>query len=193
MTTSYQLPGKIIDVFEYLSNLEEYTHLFEISQQPPTSITWQTHDEFSHAGTLFVGDLNLHEQFTENLEIHPFPEWVIKIYQPNKKPGKAYAIFPLFPKNLIEKTLPRKNFSNRMNRIQEEIDSLTPNEIIAVEYIDGMCIKVPENVPHYFLSVIQENQDIPFLQVFEPRIDYIKSYLGFDTPYFKLPFKLKVI
>ena len=184
--------GKIITNKEYLSNVEDYQHLFEICQQPPDTITWQTHDEFTYAGTLFLGDLNLNEQETENLEIHPFPEWVIKIFQPSKKPGKAYAIFPLLPKKFIQKTLPRKDFATRIQKIQSKIDSLTIEDIIAVKYVDGMCIKVPENVPHYFLSVIEKGEDIPFLQVFEPRIDFIKSHMGFDTPYFHLPFKLKV-
>ena len=192
MCASYQTPGKIIDIQNYLAHIEEFEHLFEICQQPPDTVTWQTHDEFPDAGTLFLGDLNLSEQETENFEIHPFPEWVIKIFQPGKKPGKAYAIFPMLPKKFIQKTLPRKDFPTRIQKIQSKIDLLTSEDIIAVEYVDGMCIKVPENVPHYFLSIIKNGEEIPFLQVFEPRIDYIKSYLGFDTPYFHLPFKLKV-
>ena len=154
MISSYQKPGKILSVEEYLSNKADFEHLFEICQQPPDSITWQTHDEFRYAGTLFLGDLNLKEQETENFEIHPFPEWVIKIYQPLKKPGKAYAIFPIIPKKFIQKTLPRKNFAIRIEKIQETLDALNPDNIIAVEYSDGMCIKVLENVPHYFLSVL---------------------------------------
>ena len=192
MDASYQTPGKIIDIDYYLAHTDEFKHLFEICQQPPDTVTWQTHDEFPYAGTLFLGDLNLTEEETENIEIHPFPEWVIKIFQPNKKPGKAYAIFPIIPKKFIEKTLPTKDFATRIQKIQSKIDALTREDIIAVEYVDGMCIKVPVNVPHYFLSVIENGEDIPFLQVFEPRIDYIKSHLGFDTPYFHLPFKLKV-
>lgn len=192
MTNSFQKVGKIITVHDYLENIAEYSHLFEICQQPPDEITWQIHDEFAYAGTLFLGDLNLHEQETENFEIHPFPEWVIKIFQPNKNPGKAYAIFPLLPKKFIQKTLPRKDFGTRIQKIQLKIDVLTAAKIVAVEYQDGMCIKVPENVPHYFLSAIEKDEDTPFLQVFEPRIDFIKSHLGFDTPYFHLPFKLKV-
>lgn len=192
MSSTYKVPGKIVNVQDYLNNIEDYGHLFEISQQPPDSVTWQTHDEFTYAGTLFLGDLNLKEQETENFEIHPFPEWVIKIFQPNKRPGKSYAIFPLLPKKFVQKTLLRTNFASRIQKIQLKIDSLTPEDIIAVEYVEGMCIKVPENVPHYFLSVIKEGENIPFLQVFEPRIDYIKSHLGFETPYFHLPFKLKV-
>ena len=192
MSSNIQTISKIIDIDEYLSHVNEYQHLFEICQQPPDDITWQTHDEFTHAGTLFLGDLNLHEQETENFEIHPFPEWVIKIFQPNKTPGKAYAIFPILPKKFIQKTLPRKDFATRIQKIQGKIDSITADEIVAVEYRDGMCIKVPENVPHYFLSVIEKGEGVPFLQVFEPRIDFIKSHMGFDTPYFHLPFKLKV-
>jgi hypothetical protein len=192
MSSSYQKPNKIINIHEYLKNIEEYVHLFEICQQPPDTIMWQTHDEFTTAGTLLLGDLNLSEQETGIVEIHPFPEWVIKIFQPDKNPGKSYAIFPLLEKKFINKTLPRKNFVTRIQKIQQKIDSLTSIEIIAVEYVDGMCLKVRENVPHYFLSVIEKGEDIPYLQVFEPRIDYIKSHLGFDTPYFKLPFRLKV-
>lgn len=192
MSSKIQTVSKIITIHEYLDHAEEYQHLFEICLQPPDNITWQTHDEFVFAGTVFLGDLNLHEQETENIEIHPFPEWVIKIFQPNKKPGKAYAIFPLLPKKFIQNTLPRKNFSTRIQKIQEKINSLTADEIVAVEYQDGVCIKVPENVPHYFLSVVEKGEDVPYLQVFEPRIDFIKSHMGFDTPYFQLPFKLKV-
>ncbi|TFG21305.1 MAG: hypothetical protein EU530_00735 [Promethearchaeota archaeon] len=192
MSSKIQTVSKIITIHEYLDHAEEYQHLFEICLQPPDNITWQIHDEFVFAGTAFLGDLNLHEQETENIEIHPFPEWVIKIFQPNKKPGKAYAIFPLLPKKFIQNTLPRKNFSTRIQKIQEKINSLTADEIVAVEYQDGVCIKVPENVPHYFLSVVEKGEDVPYLQVFEPRIDFIKSHMGFDTPYFQLPFKLKV-
>ena len=192
MSEEYQTPQSIISIEEYLQNKEEYTHLFEICMQPSEDIIWQTHDEFSHAGTLFMGDLNLKEQITENFEIHPFPEWVIKIFQFQKNPGKAYAVFPKLPKKFIQKTLPRKNFATRIEKIQSKINALTSADIIAVEYVDGLCIKVPENVPHYFLSVIKDGEDIPYLQVFEPRIDLIKSHLGFDTPYFKLPFPLKI-
>ncbi len=192
MSLKIQKVSKIITVDEYLSHVEEYQHLFEICQQPSDDITWQTHDEFAYAGTLYLGDLNLHEQETENIEIHPFPEWVIKIFQPNKKPGKAYALFPLLPKKFIQNTLPRKNFATRILKIQEKISSLSADEIVAVEYQDGVCIKIPENVPHYFLSVIENDENVPYLQVFEPRIDFIKSHMGFDTPYFQLPFKLKV-
>ena len=193
MNSEIHTINKIIDVHEYLSHLDDYQHLFEICQQPPDDVTWQTHDEFKDAGTLFLGDLNLSEQETENLEIHPFPEWVIKIFQPDKNPGRSYAVFPLLPKEFIQKTLPRKDFSTRIQKIQSKVDSLTINDFIAVEYRDGMCIKVPENVPHYFLSVIEKDENIPYLQVFEPRIDYIKTHMGFDTPYFHLPFKLRVI
>ena len=192
MSDNYQIPGKIINIDDYLVRVERFSHLFEICQQPPDTITWQMHDEFTQAGTLFLGDLNLNEQETENIEIHPFPEWVIKIFQPNKKPGKAYAIFPVLPKKFIQKTLARKDYNSRIQKIQEKINTLSAEDMIAVEYVDGMCLKVPENVPHYFLSVIQQGEDIPYLQVFEPRIDFIKSQLGYDTPYFHLPFKLKV-
>ncbi|MBN2157197.1 MAG: hypothetical protein JW776_14225 [Candidatus Lokiarchaeota archaeon] len=193
MSIEYQIPENIINIHEYISHKDKFHHLFEISQQPPETITWQTHDEFSVAGTLFLGDLNLHEQITEYFEVHPFPEWVIKICQPLKHPGKSYAIFPILPKKFIQKTLPRKNFAARIQIIQQKLDEITPRDIVAVEYVDGMCIKVPENVPHYFLSVIKEGEDVPFLQVFEPRIDYLKSHMGFDTPYFKLPFQLKIL
>jgi hypothetical protein len=192
MTIEIQTIRNIISIEDYLQHLEEYSHLFEICLQPPENIIWQTHDEFPYAGTLFLGDLNLKEEVTNNLEIHPFPEWVIKIYQPAKNPGKAYAIFPLLEKKFIKKTLQRKDFSKRIQKIQSKIDALNIERIIAVEYVDGMCLKVHENVPHYFLSVIPEGYDIPYLQVFEPRIDFIKSHLGFDTPYFQLPFKLQV-
>ena len=67
MTVSYQTPGKILSIEEYLSHTAEFDHLFEICQQPPETIMWQTHDEFTSAGTLFLGDLNLKEQETENL------------------------------------------------------------------------------------------------------------------------------
>lgn len=134
--------------------------------------------------------MNLSETETPYLEVHPFPEWVIKIFQPLKKPGKAYALIPLLEKKFIEKILGRKNFSARIEKIQTKISEIKPEEIIAVEYCDGMCIKIPPNVPHYFISAIQEGEDVPFMEVFEPKIDFLKLGMGFDTPYFNLPFKL---
>jgi hypothetical protein len=182
----------ILTIDKYVSDPTRYNHLFEIATQPNPNIIWQVRDEFNSAGTLMVGDLNLSETETNQLEIHPFPEWVIKIFQPGKKPTLAYALVPNLNKKQIEE-LNSLNISERIIRINKFLGDLTSKDIIAVEYHDGMCLKIPRNVPHYFISKIESNQDIPYLQVFEPRIDFIKDFLGYEsTIYFHLQFRLKI-
>mgnify|MGYP006282586589 CR=1 FL=1 len=167
---------KRIEVTEYLEHPGRYDHLFEITTQQPLDRDWVEREIYDLGGCLMIGDLNLHQQETEQIEFHPFPEWVIKIYQPGKTPGKSFLLVPDLDRDFIRE-LSVVDYTSRNEIAQKRVRTLTTDEFYAVEYIDGLCIKVPENVPHYFLSVINDGEDVPFLEVFEPKIPLLEKVL----------------
>ncbi|MCP4760630.1 MAG: hypothetical protein GY870_02540 [archaeon] len=186
---------KIIREEDYIKAQEEYSHLFEIGilkkEMIENNIDWMIRDGYNNAGTLMLGDLYLKKFETNELEIHPFPEWVILMHQPMKKSGKAYVIVP----NVSEKDISRlikREWGKRIEKIQKMLDGLTSENYIAVEYVEGISIKIPENVPHDFISVVKEGEVIPYLQVFEPNWEGIGKALKITTPYFTIKNSLKI-
>lgn len=184
---------QIVTIEEFLKNPNKYHHLFEITTQQPLDKEWVEREIFSLGGNLMIGDLNLSQQVTDVIEFHPFPEWVIKIYQPNKNPGIAYAVIPLLTKDEIAQ-YNKLDFYERNKAAQQKINTLYPKDFIAIPYVDGLCIKIPRNVPHYFLSVIKEGQDVPFLEVFEPKVPILEEVLKnkSNTIMLNLSFKLRL-
>ena len=184
---------RIIVFNDYIKESEKYIHLFEI-QLPPTDLqNFRPKYNFEQGGTLLVGDLVLNIEVEEYLESHPFPEWVVQLVSSKGQSGKAYLIVPDLEVRFISR-LNKLNYEKRIKKIEEIVGSLSLDDLIAVEYKIGMNIRVPENVPHTFIGKINnaKNEKPPYLQVFEPNLKVFNELLKFKTPYYKLPFKIKI-
>jgi len=114
-----------------------------------------------------VGDLRVLKDKTSVLEIHPFPEWVVQIFQYGIETGDTFAIVPNFPKKEVDdmRDLP---WSLRVEKIEALLNDLELSEYLAVKYQDGVCLKVPANIPHEFIRIADKNENVPYCQVFEP-------------------------
>ena len=81
---------KILKFDEIVTEPNEYIHLFEV-QLPPKDINlWKIRYNFD-MGTPLVGDLLLDLESEKNLEIHPFPEWVVYLKSVGNKNSKPYS------------------------------------------------------------------------------------------------------
>ena len=178
---------------DYIKDFESYRHLFEIQLPPTDLLNFRPKHNFEQGGTLLVGDLVLNTEEEEYLESHPFPEWVVQLISSAEPSGKAYLIVPDFEGRFIFR-LDKMNYEKRIKKIEEKIGALSIDDLIAVEYKIGMNIRVPENVPHTFISKINNEirENPPYLQVFEPNLKVFHEVLKFKTPYYKLPFKIKI-
>ena len=183
----------IIKLENYIENEENFKHLFEIQLAPPGLKNFRPRFNFDKGGTLLVGDLVLNIEEEQYLESHPFPEWVVQLISKEKALGKAYLIVPNLANRIISR-LNTMNYEKRIVKIDEIIKNLTADDLIAFEYQIGVSIKVHANVPHTFISKIdlKKNEKPPYLQVYEPNLRIFNEVLKFKTPYFKLPFKIKI-
>ena len=58
---------------------------------------------------------------------------------------------------------------------------------VEIEYKDGVSIKIPENIPHEFISVFNEEENCPYCQVFEPNMEEICNIFHYTpTEFFNL-------
>jgi len=183
----------IIKLENYIENEENFKHLFEIQLAPPGLKNFRPRFNFDKGGTLLVCDLVLNIEEEQYLESHPFPEWVVQLISKEKALGKAYLIVPNLANRIISR-LNTMNYEKRIVKIDEIIKNLTADDLIAFEYQIGVSIKVHANVPHTFISKIdlKKNEKPPYLQVYEPNLRIFNEVLKFKTPYFKLPFKIKI-
>lgn len=183
----------IIRLKDYIENEENLTHLFEIQLAPPGLKNFRPRFNFDKGGTLLVGDLVLNIEEEQYLESHPFPEWVVQLISKEGPIGLAYLIVPNLPNRFISR-LNTMNYEKRIAKINEIIKNLTADDLIAFEYQIGVSIKVHANVPHTFISKIdlKKNEKPPYLQVYEPNLRIFNEVLKFKTPYYKLPFKIKI-
>lgn len=183
----------IIRLKDYIENEENLTHLFEIQLAPPGLKNFRHRFNFDKGGTLLVGDLVLNIEEEQYLESHPFPEWVVQLISKEGPIGLAYLIVPNLPNRFISR-LNTMNYEKRIAKIDEIIKNLTADDLIAFEYQIGVSIKVHANVPHTFISKIdlKKNEKPPYLQVYEPNLRIFNEVLKFKTPYYKLPFKIKI-
>jgi len=117
----------------------------------------------------------------------------VQLISKEKALGKAYLIVPNLANRIISR-LNTMNYEKRIVKIDEIIKNLTADDLIAFEYQIGVSIKVHANVPHTFISKIdlKKNEKPPYLQVYEPNLRIFNEVLKFKTPYFKLPFKIKI-
>ncbi len=184
----------IITLEEYINNKEKYIHLFEV-QLPPADLKLFKPRLNFEMGNPLIGDLRLDLEKENMLEIHPFPEWVVQLKSPEKVKSIPYLIVPNFSLSLV-KTLARKNFEKKLKLMEQKIDKLTIDDLIAFKYEIGINILVPGFTPHFFISseINKENGEAPpYLQVFEPNMEKITRILKIKTTYFfKLPFSVMI-
>ncbi|TFG30285.1 MAG: hypothetical protein EU532_01480 [Promethearchaeota archaeon] len=184
----------IITFAAFFENIDLYGHLFEV-QTPPEGVNlFKVRYNFD-MGTPLVGDLILDLENERMLEVHPFPEWVVYLRSSYKVNSKPYLVVPNFPKTLVNKML-RKSVDERINVIQQQIDTIQIQDLLAFEYKIGVNVLVPAFIPHFFISSKinkEAGEKPPYLQVFEPNLDLLTKNLKIKTTYFfKLPFSVSI-
>ena len=184
----------IIRFNDFVKDPIEFTHLFEV-QVPPDDINlWKIRYNFD-MGTPLVGDLLLNLESERNLEIHPFPEWVVYLKSIGNKSSRPYLVVPNFPKSFIKK-ISRKSIDEKVNLIKNQVDNIQIDDLIAFEYEVGINILVPAFIPHFFISSHIDKdagETPPYLQVFEPKLDTLTTNLRIKTTYFfKLPYTVRI-
>jgi hypothetical protein len=188
-------PIKISRIFspeDAIARVQEYGHLYEVLQPPEGLVNFKPRDGFPAGGTLLVGDLICNESQTSNLEIHPFPEWVLQSPRYGKHPGKAYAIFANVDPKFFERKISRKDWTGRVQAYNDYLKTLPVEDFFAIAMPPGTIIKVCKNAPHFFLSSQATGEDFPYLVVFEPEIPVVAEELKAATAYFSLPNPLKI-
>ena len=184
----------IINLEDYIKNEEEYKHLFEV-QLPPEGLRLFRIRENINMGTPLVGDLVLDLEAEDTLEIHPFPEWVVYLKSIGNNTSKPYLIIPNLSKPFVKK-LNRKSVQERIDLIKNQLIDLKIEDLLAFEYEIGINILVPAFLPHFFISSKinkDQGESPPFLQVFEPKMDFLTKNLKIKTTYFfKMPFSVMI-
>ena len=192
MTDNLVKLKKIITLEAYNENPSTYQHLFEV-QLPPEKINLFKVRHNFEMGTPMVGDLVLDLESEKMLEIHPFPEWVVFLKSSDKVKSKPYLVVPNFPLSLVKK-ISRKSVDERIRLIQNELETITIDGLIAFEYEIGINILVPAFIPHFFIAskiTKDAGEESPYLQVFEPNLDVLTKNLQVKMSYFfKLPFSV---
>ena len=186
---------QIITKNQYEQAQKDYNHLIDICFPPANmlenKISFTIRDRIEHVGFLMLGDLLVYKHETTVLEAHPFPEWVIQLHQVGKKSGKVFVILPKFSIKHL-KRLNRKSAEVRVGKTKEMLENLSVDEFIAIEYVEGISIKINANVPHEFLSIVNEGEVVPYCQVFEPDFSHIAEALKINpTAFFDLKNILK--
>ncbi len=188
-------PIKISRIFspeDAIAHAKEYGHLFEVLQPPSDLANFKPKDGFPAGGTLLVGDLVCNDTLTTNLEVHPFPEWVLQSPRYGKHPSKVYAIFANVDPKFFERKIARKDWIGRVQAYNEYLKALPIDSVFAIEMPFGVIVKVCKNAPHYFLSAPSSGEDFPYLVVFEPNIPVVAEDLKAATAYFSLSNPLKI-
>lgn len=184
----------ILNFNTYYKNETLYNHLFEV-QQPPENINlWKIRFNFG-LGTPLVGDLVLDLEKESNLEIHPFPEWVVYLKSFENKSSKPYLIVLNLSKSFM-KRISRKSIDVKIDLIQKEVDNATIDNLLAFQYDIGVNVLIPAFIPHFFIASRikkSEGEQPPYLQVFEPNIEAVTKNLNVKmTHFFKLPFLVSI-
>ena len=186
---------QIVTENQYEQAQKEYNHLIDIGFPPANmlenKISFTIRDGIEHVGFLMLGDLLVYKRETTVLEAHPFPEWVIQLHQVGKKSGKVFVLLPKFSIKQL-KSLNRKSVEVRIEKTKEMLGNLSEDDFIAIEYVEGISIKINANVPHEFLSIVNEREVVPYCQVFEPDFSHIAESLKINpTAFFDLKDRLK--
>ncbi|MHA1611652.1 MAG: hypothetical protein ACTSVZ_14340 [Promethearchaeota archaeon] len=187
---------KIIKESDYFEARDKYAHLFDIGipskDMVEKDLGWFVRDEVNFGASMMIGDLLVKKHATYVLETHPFPEWVIQMHQIGKNSGKVYAIIPNFSSKQM-KRLNRKNISARKEKTTQFFNELAPDDYLAVEYHEGISIKIEANVPHEFISLVKSDESTPYCQVFEPNLFPLSQKINFDvTTFYTLDYEIKL-
>jgi hypothetical protein len=188
---------KTLDFREKAEVLKEYEHLVQYQSKPadlPKQFENFREKETYPAGNLLVGDLIINEEFSKQLEMHPFPEWVAQFIRldttADSVDGYCVAL-NLGPKEL--KKLDRKDWRDRKDAAKELVKDLKPEGLVAFRMAPGICVKVPGSVPHYFVSAKKpDGKEYPYCQVYEPRIPFLDVFRYDPTAYFQLPIEIRI-
>jgi len=184
----------IVNLERYLEDSNAYSHLFEVQLPPDDIKQWKIRYNYD-MGTPLIGDLLLDIEEENMLEIHPFPEWVVHLRSNEIVKSKPYLIVPNFSKKNVKK-INRKSIEEKIVIIQNEIENLQIDDLIAFEYELGINVLVPAFIPHFFISSKinkEKGEKAPYLQVFEPKLDILTKNLKIKTTYFfKLPFSVRI-
>jgi hypothetical protein len=184
----------IINLNNYLDNQDNFNHLFKVQLPHENLKLWKVRYKID-LGTFIVGDLLLNLEEENSFEVHPFPEWVVYLKTLQNLTSKPYLIVPKLSKLFI-KNLERKKIHKKIELIQDEMNNINIDDILAFEYELGINILVPAFIPHTFLSSkiqYEDGEKPPFLQVFEPNIEHITKSLKIEpTHFFQLPFSFKI-
>ncbi len=184
----------IITEKDYNEAGNNYSHLFDIGM-PSTEMVekdlgWVVRDEVNFGGPMMIGDLRVQKHKTNVLETHPFPEWVIQMHQIGTNSGKVYAIMPNFSIKQM-KRLNRKKISARAEKTKQFLKELSQEDYLAIEYKEGISIKINANVPHEFISVVGSDEATPYCQVFEPNLFPLSQKINFDvTTFYTLDYEI---
>ncbi|MHA1681068.1 MAG: hypothetical protein ACTSUE_08670 [Promethearchaeota archaeon] len=181
-------------------DLEAYAHLVEYQVKPPDLPqefqNFRVRETFP-MGNLLCGDLVINEESSKQLEVHPFPEWVVQLIRLDTKKTQVagyIATLNMTPKEL--KKLVKLDWRSKTKEIKERVKNCSNDDIILFKLIPGLCVKIRGNVVHYAISEQKPDENAyPYCQVFEPAIDWntLKPFGKFaPTGYFQLPFELKI-
>ncbi|MHA1731868.1 MAG: hypothetical protein ACTSU5_07985 [Promethearchaeota archaeon] len=185
---------KVTDVWSVegaLGMTGDWGHLYEV-QVPPNGLeNFRERETYDTAGKLLVGDLVLTENSGRYLEMHPFPEWVVLLSVPNQVMGNAFLVLPKLPAKVLAR-LSKKPWEARSKQVARLLAKMPREDLFAIRYDVGTCVKVPANVPHYFLSKCAPDEAPPYLQVFEPSIPILGDVLGGPTAYHDLGHEISV-
>ncbi|HME51875.1 MAG TPA: hypothetical protein VKM55_06635 [Candidatus Lokiarchaeia archaeon] len=191
---------RIIDYRESPETLKELDHLAEYQVKPE-----DLPKEFENfrprggfpAGHLLVGDLVINEESSKQLEVHPFPEWVVQLVRLDtaSESGDGYCVvFNVDAKD--SRKIEKKDWRERKDIIKELVKNCQPENLIAFRMVPGICVKVMANIPHYFIAAAKNDAtEYPYCQVFEPNVTWeeLVPFGKFEpTAYFQTPFEIRV-
>ena len=191
---------RIIDFRENPEALKEIEHLAEFQAKPE-----DLPKEFENfrprggfpAGHLLVGDLVINEESSKQLEVHPFPEWVVQLVRLDTASDSVdgYCVVLNIDAKDVRK-MEKKDWRERKDMIKEMVKACQPESLLAFRMVPGICVKVMANVPHYFIAAAKtETTDYPYCQVFEPNITWeeLAPFGKFEpTAYFQTSFEIRI-
>lgn len=189
---------KIVDFRENSELLKEFEHLAEFQAKPedfPKEFeNFRSRGGFS-AGHLLVGDIIINEESSNQLEVHPFPEWVVQLVRLDTTSESVDGYCVVLNVDIKElRKIEMKDWWERKDMIKELVKNCQPETLLALCMMPGICVKVLANVPHYFIATAKTDEiEYPYCQVFEPNITW-EEYAPFGkfepTAYFQIPFDI---
>jgi hypothetical protein len=191
---------QIIDYRETPETLKQFAHLCEYQVRPEGlpdgPQNFKRRDGFV-AGRLMIGDLIINEEFSRQLEVHPFPEWVAQLVRldTDQPSVDGYCVFLNVPEKDFHK-IEKKDWRERKDGIKELVKVCTEGSMVAFRMVPGICVKVDPNAPHYFISAAKpDDAEYPYCQVYEPEIDWatLAPFGKLEpTAYFSVSFDMRV-